>query len=82
VNNAKKVKIDSAETNELKKAIAQPKTSQEKIKALWEDDKGFNKTKAAELVGISRQQVINIVKKLEGNEDCNVEKPTRKSEIY
>ena len=68
VNNAKKVKIDSAETNELKKAISQPKTSQEKIKALWQEDKGFNKTKAAELVGISRQQVINIVKKLEEHE--------------
>jgi hypothetical protein len=68
VNNAKKVKIDSAETNDLKKVILQPKTTYDKIQALHQEDPEFNRSKAAELLGISRRQVINIVKKIEGNE--------------
>ena len=68
VNNAKKVKIDSAETCEIKKVISNEKSSLDKIKTIWKADKDFNRTKTAELIGISRQQVINIVKKLEENE--------------
>lgn len=65
VNNAKKVKIDSAETTGLKTIISKEKTAFDKIKKLHQMDSDFNRTKAAELIGISRQQVINLVKKVE-----------------
>jgi len=65
VNNAKKVKIDSTETKDLKTAMKSAESSLEKVKVLYKSDPKFNRTKAAELIGISRQQVINIVKQLE-----------------
>jgi hypothetical protein len=65
VTNAKKVKIDSAETTDIKKIIGSEKTNLEKVKAIYEADKDFNRTKVAELIGISRRQIINIVKQLE-----------------
>lgn len=67
VNNAKKVKIDSSETNELKTIINKEKNSIDKIKSIYLADKDFNRTKAAELIGVSRQQVIRIVNKIEEN---------------
>jgi hypothetical protein len=66
VNNAKKVKIENAETNDIKKLMASEKTNLDKIKAIYEQDPDFNRTKVAELVGISRQMVYKIIKQLEG----------------
>jgi len=65
VNNAKKVKIDSSETKDLKSAMKSADSSLEKVKVLYKSNPDFNRTKAAELIGISRRQVINIVKQLE-----------------
>jgi hypothetical protein len=65
VNNAKKVKIDSTETSEIKDTIKSEKTTFDKVKAIWSSDPDFNRTKVAELIGVSRQQIIRIVKKLE-----------------
>ena len=65
VNNAKKVKIDSSETKDLKTAMKSVDSSLDKVKVLYKSNPKFNRTKAAELIGISRQQVINIVKQLE-----------------
>jgi hypothetical protein len=64
VNNAKKVKIDSTETTDLKTIIANEKSTFEKVKKLYLADAEFNRTKAADLIGVSRRQVMNIVKKL------------------
>lgn len=40
-----------------------------KIKTIYKDNPKFNRAKVAELMGISRRQVINIVKKIEGNQE-------------
>jgi len=64
VSNAKKVKLDNSETADLKTIIGNEKNSFDKIKKLYQADKDFNRTKAADLIGISRRQVINIIKKL------------------
>jgi hypothetical protein len=65
VNNAKKVKIDSSETQDLKSVIKTASNTLEKVTKIYEIDKNFNRTKVAELIGISRRQIINIVKQLE-----------------
>lgn len=68
VNNARKVKIDSAETKEIKTTMNQGKTTAEKIAFIYEQDPDFNRSKVAELLGVSRQQVYNIIKNLKNNE--------------
>ena len=67
VNNAKKVKIDSTETFEIKSLIKNDTKTIDKVKTIWGSDPDFNRTKVAELIGVSRRQIINIVKKLEEN---------------
>lgn len=65
IANAKKIKIDTVEVNEMKTATKKAENAFDKIKVLYDNDKKFNKTKAAELLGLSRQQVIRAVKKIE-----------------
>lgn len=65
VNNAKKVKLDSTETKELKNVIKNDVSNLDKIKSIYKADPKFNRSKVAELIGISRQQVLRIIKKLE-----------------
>ena len=67
VNNAKKIKIDKSETDDIKSTLKDAKTTVDKIKLIYKEDPKFNRTKVAELMGISRRQVINIVKKIEEN---------------
>ena len=61
VNNAKKVKIDSSETSDLKTIIGNEKNTFDKVKSIYKSDPDFNRTKAADLVGVSRRQIINII---------------------
>jgi hypothetical protein len=68
VSNARKIKLESSETNTIKQAIKKAETSTEKIKAIYSQDPNFNRTKVAELLGLTRQQVIRLVKKLDENE--------------
>ena len=67
INTAKKIKYESNETQELKNTTKKAETTLEKIKLIYQNDKEFNRTKVAELLGLSRQQVIRIVKKIEEN---------------
>jgi hypothetical protein len=64
VNNARKVKIDSAETKEIKTTMNQGKTTAEKVAYIYQQDPDFNRSKVAELLGVSRQQVYNIIKQI------------------
>jgi hypothetical protein len=64
VNNAKKVKIDSSETSDLKTIIGNEKNTFDKVKSIYKSDPDFNRTKVADLVGVSRRQIINIINKL------------------
>ena len=40
-------------------------TTYDKLLAIYKSDSNFNRTKVAEQLGISRQQVINLIKKIE-----------------
>jgi hypothetical protein len=64
VNNAKKVKIDSSETNDLKTIIEGQKNTFDKIKSLYKSDPDFNRTKAADLIGVSRRTILRAVTKI------------------
>jgi len=64
VNNAKKVKIDSSETNDLKTIIDNEKNTFDKIKSLYKSDPDFNRTKAADLIGVSRRTILRAVTKI------------------
>jgi hypothetical protein len=65
VMNAKKIKIESTEVQELKTASKQAQTTVDKLKAIYENNPEFNRTKVAELLGVSRRTIINYVNKLE-----------------
>jgi hypothetical protein len=67
INTAKKIKYESNETQELKNTTKKAETTLDKIKLIHQNDKDFNRTKLAELLGVSRRHIINIVKKLEEN---------------
>jgi DNA-directed RNA polymerase specialized sigma subunit len=68
VSNARKIKLESSETNTIKQAIKKAETSTEKIKAIYFQDADFNRSKVAEILGISRQYIQQIIKKIEDNE--------------
>jgi hypothetical protein len=67
VQTAKKIKYESNETQDLKTTTKKAETTIEKIKLIYQKDADFNRTKVAELLGVSRRHIINIVKKLEEN---------------
>jgi hypothetical protein len=71
VNGAKKVKIDATETSELKQSMKPQQTTFDKIKALWQIDRNFNKSKAADLLSVSRQYIYQVIKKLEADANPN-----------
>jgi hypothetical protein len=64
VNNAKKVKIDSSETSDLKTIIGNEKNTFDKVKSIYASDPDFNRTKAADLIGVSRRTILRTVDKL------------------
>jgi hypothetical protein len=66
INNAKKVKLDITNTKDLKVIIEtnKGKNNNELIKVFFENDPDFNKSIAAQLLGISRQQIYRIIKDL------------------
>lgn len=67
VANAKKIKIEAVEVSELKTSAKKADNNFDKIKIFYEENKDFNKTKVADILGLSRQQVIRTVKKIEQN---------------
>ena len=65
---AKKVKYESNEFNELKTTSKKAESTFDKIKLIYQNDKDFNKSKVAELLGVSRITIIRTIKKIEENE--------------
>jgi hypothetical protein len=65
IMNAKKIKIEATEIKELKTASKNADTTYDKLKAIYQTDPNFNKKKVAELLGISRTQVYNLMKKID-----------------
>ena len=65
VNNAKKIKIESTETNDIKQSFGKAESNFDKLQIIYKKDKDFNRTKVAEILGVSRQSIINWVKKID-----------------
>ena len=63
INQFKKIKIDSAETSKIKSNISTATDNESFIKKCYEENPDFNRTKIAELLGISRQMVYRYLKK-------------------
>jgi DNA-directed RNA polymerase specialized sigma subunit len=64
VETAKKVKINQVEVKELQTTIKAGKTNAEKLKLIFEENPDFNRSKTAELLGISRMQVGRLLKQI------------------
>lgn len=62
---AKKVKINSVEANEIKNVSKNGKNTIEKLKLIYSENPNFNRSKTAEILGISRRQIINLLKKID-----------------
>lgn len=65
VETAKKVKFNSIEIEEIKNTTKQGKSNLEKVKIIYNENKDFNRSKTAEVLGISRQQLLRLIKKIE-----------------
>ena len=65
VMNAKKIKIEATEIKDLKTASKGAETTFEKLQAIYKSDNDFNRTKVAELLGVSRIQIQRLIKKIE-----------------
>jgi len=65
VNNAKKIKLESTEVNEIKQSFGKAETNYDKLNIIYKKDPEFNRTKVAEILGVSRQTVINWTKKID-----------------
>jgi hypothetical protein len=64
---AKKIKINSAEVSKLKSTIVlnKGKNEKEKLYEVWKENKKFNRSETAELLGISRRSTQNWIKEFE-----------------
>lgn len=65
VNNARKVKLESTEIADIKSSFGKSETILDKLTAIWKKDKEFNRTKVAELLGVSRTYIYKLVNQLE-----------------
>jgi DNA-directed RNA polymerase specialized sigma subunit len=61
---AKKVKVNSVEVSNIKTTAKAGKNNLEKLKLIYEENPDFNRSQTAELLGISRMQINNLLKKL------------------
>lgn len=66
INSAKKVKFDIGNTSDLRqiKEMNKGKNNTELVSLFYQKDADFNKTIAAQILGISRQQIHRIIKDL------------------
>lgn len=68
INMAKLVKQESTNKNELRKVSKDKLTNFDKVKAIYEADPDFNRTKVAEMLEISRQSIYQFINKIKENE--------------
>jgi DNA-binding NtrC family response regulator len=62
---AKNVKIESVETNELKTQIKDKKNTYEKFIEIQKNNPDFNRSKVAEILGVSRKTIYQFIKQIE-----------------
>lgn len=68
ISHAKKVKFESNEVKEIKNITKKGETTIDKLQAIYKADVNFNRTKVAEMLGITRTHVQRIIKQFE--EQC------------
>lgn len=61
---AKKVKVNSVEVFNVKKTIKDGRNNEEKISLMYKENPNFNRSSAAELLGVSRVTINKILKKI------------------
>ena len=61
---AKKVKVNSIEVSNIKTTAKKGNNSLEKLTLIYKENPEFNRTQIADLLGISRQQINNLLKKI------------------
>jgi len=64
---AKKVKINSVEASNLKTVSKAGKNNYEKLKLIYEENPNFNRSKVADILGVSRRQILRLVEKIDKN---------------
>ena len=62
---AKRMKIEKSEADQIKDVLSGKKTTKEKIIELYKENPNFNRSKAAEVLGVTRMTIIRIIKSLE-----------------
>lgn len=67
VATAKRMKFENEELDSFKKVSKTGTNNKEKTYQIWESDKDFNRTKVAEMLGVSRRTIINYVKEFEND---------------
>lgn len=65
VATAKKIKINAVEVLDIKTTLKGGSTNIEKVELVYNQNKDFNRTQIAELIGISRMQINRLIKKIE-----------------
>lgn len=68
IANAKKIKIDSIESFELKSSAGKGNTNLEKLTNIFKENPEFNRSKTAELLGISKRTIFRLVKEIENKQ--------------
>jgi hypothetical protein len=63
---AKKLKLNTATVINLKTTSKAGKNNIEKLKLIYEENPDFNRSQAAEILGISRMQINRLLKQIEG----------------
>lgn len=65
IANAKKIKIDSIEHNDLKNSAGKGSTNLEKLTNIFNENPDFNRSKTADILGLSRQTVLRLLKEIQ-----------------
>jgi predicted DNA-binding protein YlxM (UPF0122 family) len=65
---AKKIKINSSEIKEMRDIMTAAKslTAKEKFAEMYKNNPDLNRKEAGELLSVSRQQIYNYIKEMEG----------------
>src|SRR5690606_15745284 len=68
IANAKKIKIVTKEVSDLKKSAKEGKTNFDKLRLIYEENPDFNRSQVANILGISRRQVLKLLEKLKNEQ--------------
>src|SRR5690606_17788008 len=68
IADAKKIKNVTKEVSDLKKSAKEGKKNFDKLRLIYEEEPDVNRSQVANILGISRQQVLRLLSKIKENE--------------